>query len=95
MVCLAILLPAQTYASPVRCGDTYKGHHRRNYELFDGPPKNLAYLIPESFGWTISEPDRGGFYLACYYRGLKNPIVLSIPKGIRACLFDKHGVTCQ
>jgi hypothetical protein len=82
-------------AGSVRCNDTLHGHKYESYSLFDGDPSQLVELVPEDNGWAIPEPERGGFYLVCRYKGITRPRVVSIPRGVRACRYDKLGVSCK
>src|ERR1700744_6538425 len=83
-------------AQPITCPMTYKGHKLAVINVYDGPPTELASLVPDDgsgwkFGYPAASPQ--GFFLGCVYEGMKQEAVLSfhLPANVKACVLDGQG----
>jgi hypothetical protein len=87
-----VLLPATAQAT-ILCPLTQDGRRLREVMLFDGPPAELASLVPEQRGqrvtWDIGYIRQAGrrAYLVCEYDRGTLKLEAEVPAGARACAF--------
>lgn len=96
LVCMGAF-PAAA-AAATSCPPSLGGHRLVEVNVYDGPPSELAALIPGDGGWRLGYPpvSKRGFYLGCQYLGLKEIYPVSLPEGVRSCRFDHYPtVRCE
>ena len=93
MVCLMAMARAE-----ISCPADYKGQVFDRADVTDGPPGEIAFLVPQTGGWRLGYTPTSpmGFYLACTYRGTAERWTTRLPATTMACLFQKGwNVACQ
>jgi hypothetical protein len=79
------------YAATVRCPPTImvNGHRHplAGADLFDGPPAELASLIPVNGRWDLASirGTAGDFYLVCKFKDAAATRTIAVPKAVTAC----------
>ncbi len=98
---MAVLLVSPAGAQQtVSCPASLGAHPSTSQDLYDGPPKNLASLVPEDDGWLHLYPRGPGdreLILVCRY-GAGRQVVVHVPPTATNCLFGNEGqpeVTCR
>jgi hypothetical protein len=103
------LLPALLLAVPglahaeetLRCPDTLKidskDHALGEISLYDGPPEQMADLVPDYNGWNLLDyrTEERELYLVCHYAGTKKTQKFLVPRSMSACHLDKKNVVCR
>jgi len=96
MACLSVaiwMIGASTRAgsTEIGCPPTHNGKPLVDVSLFDGPPADLADLIPRNGGWDLLgppvSPNLPNYTLGCTYRGSKDVVTVVLPRHIRVCEF--------
>lgn len=86
---LVASLPA--HAAPISCPPEIQvsGVERSlsNANVFDGPPVELASLVPVNGVWDTKVEDSatGQYYLVCEYAGTSSIMTIPLPTKIKAC----------
>lgn len=88
-----VAIAAPETVCPQKHQDGSKIGRLNSADVFDGPPENLASLIPdtETWEWDLSQnqkyaKDHGeSFYLVCRYKGIKSVVVKKIPYSAKFC----------
>lgn len=85
-----VLLPLASHAE-VLCQATQNGRVLREVTLFDGPPSELASLVPDQRGqrdtWDVAAIRQAGRrgYLVCGYDRTAQKVEVEIPAAARRC----------
>ncbi|HEY2774990.1 MAG TPA: STY0301 family protein [Candidatus Binatia bacterium] len=60
--------------------------------IFDGPPKDLASLVPDNADtgssvatWTIAQDRERGLYVSCIYSGTRIQLQRKLPASVTSC----------
>ncbi len=78
-------------AANVACPSVLHGHSLREIGMFDGPPSQMAELVPDDTAWnTQTKPKVGtegkpAFYVQCRYRNTAEAITVPVPLDIKRC----------
>ncbi|MFA5121804.1 STY0301 family protein [Zavarzinia sp.] len=112
ILALALLLaPGLAQAAEVACPAAQGGAPLANVTLFDGPPEELASLVPDDSTrdkngdtrstWDVSYIPQAGrtLYVQCDYGKATAPVTLKA-EGVQSCAFVQHkdktlSLTCR
>jgi len=81
-------------AAATSCPATLGDHRLIRVNVYDGPPSELAALIPGDGGWKLGQRpvSKQGFYLGCEVQGIKEVYPVPLPDGVRSCRFYNYPV---
>ena len=95
-LCPPELATQQSIASPPAgfevAEDTYGPHQLNHVEVFDGPVKEMASLVPDvdkgsESRWILGAwSEKRGIEVACHYSRTRLMLVAKAPKGAKACV---------
>jgi hypothetical protein len=71
------------------CPATITSHKLSEIDMFSGPPREMASLIPVDGGWntTMDNPQELPFYIQCSYKNTKKTIVIKVPTNAKSCKY--------
>jgi hypothetical protein len=76
-------------AANLSCPTTLAGHRLGPVSVFDGPPADLADLVPEQPGqediWTGLAANKHGTYLVCHYIETSETRTFELPPDVTRC----------
>lgn len=77
-------------ATAIRCPRSMGKHAFEHVSLFNGNPAELADSIPINGRWDVSKPatDNEGWFLVCYYKGIKETKTFRVLSGMKFCDID-------
>lgn len=100
---LMLLIPFGASSSPVHCplqvtppstaASKNTSHYLDSIEVFDGPPRDLASLVPDEEAspgrplarWIFASQRRRSLWLVCGYNGTDHKIKHELPNTIKQC----------
>jgi hypothetical protein len=91
-----LLVSTYAFGDPVEigCPPMHRGKPLAKVGLFDGPPADLAQLMPRDGGYDVPahplSPSLPNFTLGCSYRGLKDVVTVVLPNHVRVCEFANY-----
>lgn len=110
---LMLLIPIGACFSPIHCpiqvtapiaaGSKTTSHYLDSIEVFDGPPRELASLIPDEEAgpgrpwtrWIFAPQRRRSLWLVCGYKGTDLKIKHELPNTITQCEVTFKGSSPQ
>ncbi len=76
-----------TASCPAYISEDGNTHSLSDASVFDGPPSEMADLVPTDAGWDLTsyKSSPRPLYLVCKYQHSTTTRALEIPKGLAAC----------
>jgi len=98
VIAVSVVLSQTCFASEITCPHAQQGARLKNVALFDGPPSELASLVPDSVfetemdsraEWDVSYIFQAGrhLYVRCEYGSTIPAVIIEPPASTGTCAF--------